>query len=56
MISEGCDTEEWSNDTENSALIMGINIYIYIYIYIHIIVYIFKYIIYKQIYVPVAQW
>ncbi len=26
MISEGsCDTEDWSNDTENSALITGIN-------------------------------
>jgi len=26
MISEGsCDTEDWSNDPENSALISGIN-------------------------------
>jgi len=26
VISEGsCDTEDWSNDTENSALIRGIN-------------------------------
>ncbi len=26
MISEGsCDTEDWSNDTENSALITEIN-------------------------------
>ncbi len=26
MISEGsCDTEDWSNDAENSALITGIN-------------------------------
>ncbi len=26
MISEGlCDTEDWSNDAENSALIRGIN-------------------------------
>ena len=26
MISEGsCDTEDWSNDAENSALIAGIN-------------------------------
>ncbi len=26
MISEGsCDTEDWSNDGENSALITGIN-------------------------------
>ncbi len=26
MISEGsCDTEDWSNDTENSDLITGIN-------------------------------
>jgi len=32
--SEGsCDTEDWSNDAENSALITGIN---YILIYIHI--------------------
>ncbi len=31
MISEGsCDTEDWSNDAENSALITGINVkYIY---------------------------
>jgi len=34
MISEGsCDTEYWSNDAENSALITGIN---YILQYIHI--------------------
>jgi len=34
MISEGsCDTEDWSNDAENSALITGIN---YILLYIHI--------------------
>jgi len=34
-ISEGsCDTEDWSNDAENTALITGIN-YILIY-YIHI--------------------
>ena len=25
MISEGCDTEDWSNDAENSPLITGIN-------------------------------
>ncbi len=26
MISEGsCDTEDWSNDAENAALIIGIN-------------------------------
>jgi len=26
VISEGsCDTEDWSNDVENSALITGIN-------------------------------
>ncbi len=26
MISEGlCDTEDWSNDAENTALIAGIN-------------------------------
>ncbi len=25
MISEGCDTEDWSNDAENSALITEIN-------------------------------
>ncbi len=31
MISEGsCDTEDWSNDAENSALITGIN-YVLIY-------------------------
>ncbi len=31
MISEGsCDTEDWSNDAENSALITGIN-YIFKY-------------------------
>ncbi len=34
MISEGsCDTEDWSNDAENSALITEIN-YILKYIYI----------------------
>ncbi len=34
MISEGsCDTENWSNDAENSALISGIN---YIIKYIQI--------------------
>ncbi len=34
MISEGsCDTEDWSNDAENTALIMGIND---ILTYIHI--------------------
>ncbi len=34
MISEGsCDTEDWSNDAENSALITGIN---YILKYNHI--------------------
>ena len=34
MISEGsCDTEDWSNDAENSALITGIN---YTLLYIHI--------------------
>jgi len=27
VISEGsCDTEDWSNDPENSALITGINV------------------------------
>ncbi len=38
MISEvSCDTEDWSNDAENSALITGINdiqtenIYIHLY-------------------------
>ncbi len=32
MISEGsCDTEDWSNDAGNSALITGIN-YIFTYI------------------------
>ncbi len=32
MISEGsCDTEDWSNDAENTALITGIN-YILLYI------------------------
>jgi len=35
VISEGsCDTEDWSNDAENSALITGIN---------HIFKYIQKY-------------
>jgi len=34
VISDGsCDTEDWSNDAENSALITGIN---YILLYIHI--------------------
>ncbi len=34
MISEGsCDTEDWSNDAENSALITAIK---YILQYIHI--------------------
>ncbi len=34
MISEGsCDTEDWSNDAENTALITAIN---YILQYIHI--------------------
>ncbi len=34
MISEeSCDTEDWSNDAENTALIIGIN---YILTYIHI--------------------
>ncbi len=34
MISKGSfDTEDWSNDAENSALITGIN---YILTYIHI--------------------
>ncbi len=34
MISEGsCDTEDWSNDAENSALITEIN---YILRFIHI--------------------
>ncbi len=34
MISEGsCDTEDWSNDAENSALIIEIN---YILLYIRI--------------------
>ncbi len=34
MISEGsCDTEDWSNDAENSALITEIN-YILVYILI----------------------
>ncbi len=33
MISEeSCDTEDWSNDAENSALIIGIN---YSLLYIH---------------------
>jgi len=35
VISEGsCDTEDWSNDAENSALITGIN-YIFKYIQKH---------------------
>jgi len=34
LISEGsCDTEEWSNDAENSAVIKGMN---YIFKYIEI--------------------
>ncbi len=34
MISEGsCDTEDWSNDAENTALITAIN---YSLLYIHI--------------------
>ncbi len=34
MISEeSCDTEDWSNDAENTALITEIN---YILLYIHI--------------------
>ncbi len=33
MISEGCDTEDWKNDAENTALIIGIN---YILKYIQI--------------------
>jgi len=34
VISEGsCDTEDWSNDVEHSALITGIN---YTLLYIHI--------------------
>jgi len=33
IILESCDTQDWSNDTENSALITGIN---YILLYIHI--------------------
>jgi len=37
MISEtSCDTEDWSNDAENSALITGIN-YTLLYILIEII-------------------
>ncbi len=40
MISEGsCDTEDWSNDTDNSALITSIN---YILKYITIENYYFK--------------
>jgi len=32
MISEGsCDTEDWSNDAENSALITGYKLYFTIY-------------------------
>ncbi len=32
MISEGsCDTKDWSNDAENSALITGIYFFKYIY-------------------------
>ncbi len=38
MISEGsCDTEDWSNDAENSALITGIN-YILKYIKIETVI------------------
>jgi len=37
MISEGsCDTEDWSNDAENSALITEIN-YTLLYIQIYFI-------------------
>ncbi len=40
MISDGlCDTEDWSNDTKNSALITGTN---YILKYIKIEIYILK--------------
>ncbi len=40
MISEGsCDTEDWSNDAENYALITGIN---YILKYIQIKKHYFK--------------
>ncbi len=39
MISEGsCDTEDWSNDAENTALITGIN-YILTYIKIENIIF-----------------
>ncbi len=41
MISEGsCDTEDWSNDAENSALTSGIN---YILKCIHIENFYFKF-------------
>jgi len=41
VICEGsCDTEDWSNDTENTALITGIN---YSLLYIHIEKGYFKY-------------
>jgi len=44
MISEGsCDTENWSNDAENSALITGIN-YIIKYIYSYLRLLLFYYI------------
>ncbi len=34
IISEGsCDTEDFDNDDENSALITGINYILYIYIF-----------------------
>ncbi len=37
MVSDGsCDTEDWSNDAENSALITGIN-YFFKYIKVEII-------------------
>ncbi len=43
MISKGsCDTEDWSNDVKNSALITGIN-YILKYIQIENIYFIFKF-------------
>jgi len=41
VISEGsCDTEDWSNDAENTALITGIN-YSLTYIYMEIMAIIF---------------
>ncbi len=33
MISEGCDTEDWSNDTENSALHHRNKLHLKIYSY-----------------------